>query len=411
MEMGIDTSIWEIGGLNFPIRLRAKPLTDGEMGSADALFSVVLASLIDVRPCHGMWEIQRASKTIPKADGANYASALSRVWASLPTGPFGQEVDLSRLIGEILKTRDIDGDEVQKEPGSLEPLREQSDCVNIILPRDETSVHQKVSHPHDALLTKIFHDRPRKEPGFRLEHGYKGKACPSMPKSSGSMTAFSSQRLSDFKGKKPILSEAVALVEPTTKTHAWTKKETPDLEVQSSPPRVQSFGHEISSVDLKDLPVYSLKIQTAWEPRGDGFKAFTGKSAEVAEILAKAAKRELPKSVEFKLDPPGLGRLRVVIASKGEDVCVRFFSSTHGCHRALLESESVLAQALSEKGLSLAGFFVDQGMHGRFNRSRQEFKEPDWPQKKTQIHGYDGIQQEVVCEETMINRGILDYRI
>jgi len=40
---------------------------------------------------------------------------------------------------------------------------------------------------------------------------------------------------------------------------------------------------------------------------------------------------------------------------------VRFIASSYGSHNVLVNSQDALVHALSQKGLTLAGFFVDHG--------------------------------------------------
>ncbi|MGI6620444.1 MAG: flagellar hook-length control protein FliK [Bacillota bacterium] len=157
----------------------------------------------------------------------------------------------------------------------------------------------------------------------------------------------------------------------------------------------------------QSIPVFSLKVQTEQVQAG-GCKASVQDAGEVADTLAEAAKDGLPKTVEFRLDPPGLGRITVVVSAKGEEVCVKFIASSYGSHNVLAGSRDALAHALSQRGLVLAGFFVDHGMAGQGHGARYESQPTGRPAKPA---AYDGVQEQFVIGETVISSSVLDYRV
>lgn len=82
---------------------------------------------------------------------------------------------------------------------------------------------------------------------------------------------------------------------------------------------------------------------------------------KLAEFLAEKANSRLPTSVELRLNPPSLGKMTVWLSAKGDEIVVKFVTSSYDAQQALMKSHDQLAQTLSEKGLSLAGFFADLG--------------------------------------------------
>jgi hypothetical protein len=155
------------------------------------------------------------------------------------------------------------------------------------------------------------------------------------------------------------------------------------------------------------LPVFSLKIQTE-QVQGRELKASVHDAQEVASTLAEAVKDGLPKTVEFRLDPPGLGKLTVVVSSRGDEVCVKFIASSYASHNVLANSQEALAQALSQRGLSLAGFFVDHGMAGQGHQPRYGSDSPGRPGKPA---AYESVQEQLVIGEAVLSSSVLDYRV
>jgi hypothetical protein len=85
------------------------------------------------------------------------------------------------------------------------------------------------------------------------------------------------------------------------------------------------------------------------------------RAREVAATLYRESLKNLPKSLEFRLDPPELGKVTVLLTTRGDEVAVKFVVSTPGAGRVIAESTPDLSRALSEQGLLLAGTVVDNG--------------------------------------------------
>ncbi len=89
----------------------------------------------------------------------------------------------------------------------------------------------------------------------------------------------------------------------------------------------------------------------------------------VAAELFRESLRDLPRSVEIRLDPPHLGKVTVLLSARGEDVAVRFVASTKEAGLAISQATPDLVKALSEQGLVLTGATVDSG---------QSHRSPEW---------------------------------
>lgn len=85
------------------------------------------------------------------------------------------------------------------------------------------------------------------------------------------------------------------------------------------------------------------------------------RAREIAATLYRESLKNLPKSLEFRLDPPELGKVTVLLTTRGEEVAVKFVVSTPGAGRVIAEATPDLSRALSEQGLFLAGTVVDNG--------------------------------------------------
>lgn len=238
-------------------------------------------------------------------------------------------------------------------------------------------------------------------PGFAT-HAHLGQGEP-LPAVQGAM-------------EQPVDFQAMRLLQPEARRvgcseTAISEADSNGFDMDSEPGKTQG-GHEEDRVAGAALPAYSLKVRTGPGVKDQEFQASIQHPEKIAEVLADEAGSVLPKSVEFRLDPPGLGKITVVIASRGEEVCVKFVASSYGSHQMLAGSEDALAQALSERGLSLAGFFVDHGMAGQSNQPRHEFASASQTLfKHSRPDGYDGIQDQPISGGMILGSRILDYRV
>ncbi len=107
--------------------------------------------------------------------------------------------------------------------------------------------------------------------------------------------------------------------------------------------------------------------------RNEPVKAVVKNAEELANTLAQNRYANPSKTVEIQLDPPSLGKVTVLLTSRGEEIAVKFITSSHETQQALVNSQDGLARAFSERGLSLAGFFVDYGMAGQRNHAYSDF--------------------------------------
>ncbi len=135
---------------------------------------------------------------------------------------------------------------------------------------------------------------------------------------------------------------------------------------------------------------------------------FSKNVEKFAEILAGKSYSNLPKSLELQLDPPSLGKVTVLLSSRGEEVVVKFITSSYETQKALSGCHEDLARALSERGLSLSGFLVDHGMKDQLTQPRHSLKrQTRIPKKSRELGGLQGIRAEKPLWGTVV----LDSRI
>ncbi len=141
-------------------------------------------------------------------------------------------------------------------------------------------------------------------------------------------------------------------------------------------------------------------------------KALVKNSEDLAKVLAQNRYLNPSKTVEIQLDPPSLGKVTVLLSSRGEEIAVKFITSSHEAQQALANSQDGLARALSERGLSLSGFLVDQGMAGQRNQAQHDFS-----RESMAFHGSKQIgASRVVADEwgpensEVFRSGRFDYR-
>ncbi|MEX0974447.1 MAG: flagellar hook-length control protein FliK [Bacillota bacterium] len=91
----------------------------------------------------------------------------------------------------------------------------------------------------------------------------------------------------------------------------------------------------------------------------------------ISETLLQESQKKLPRSVEIRLDPPELGNVTVLLSQRGQDVTVKFVAGNVEAQRMLQSATDDLGRALSDKGLSLAGFSVDPGNPGNDGQNRR----------------------------------------
>ncbi len=160
------------------------------------------------------------------------------------------------------------------------------------------------------------------------------------------------------------------------------------------------------------MPSYLMKVQTESNVRESKPQISMENALRVAEIISEDLYLDSPKSLEFKLDPPGLGKITVVVSSKGEEVWVKFLATSHSSHQVLVNSELTLAQTLSEKGLILSGLFVDHDMAGQSGQTdaHSDFKKNS-KYGKPEIAIHDEMQKLVDIGDMFTNSSVLDYRV
>ncbi len=134
---------------------------------------------------------------------------------------------------------------------------------------------------------------------------------------------------------------------------------------------------------------------------------------KLAEFLAEKANSRLPTSIELRLDPPSLGKMTVWLSAKGDEIVVKFVTSSYDAQQALMKSHDQLAQTLSEKGLSLAGFFTDLGTT---NGQRHHSKTFDDAIKNhrtgpTQVSLNTDVDETELAGHLSMGYGVFDYRV
>ena len=79
-----------------------------------------------------------------------------------------------------------------------------------------------------------------------------------------------------------------------------------------------------------------------------------------------------PRTVEMQIVEPEIGKLTVLLTSRGNDLSVRFLSPDNRIREALWETRHELYDAMSEKGLNLAGFSVESGWNSTGERAAEQ---------------------------------------
>ncbi len=181
------------------------------------------------------------------------------------------------------------------------------------------------------------------------------------------------------------------------------------LEFAPGIPQAANQSSNSKRIEDGGLPLYTLKAELNVE--GKPFNVSLENPETIAEILAERSNSNLPKSIEFTLDPPGLGKITVLLSSKGEQVLVKFIASFHNTHQVLVNSQDDLGQALSERGLSLTGFFVDHGMAEQSNHSHRDFAEARQTVYRNNKVPVYRIDSEPISNNMALGSQILDYRV
>lgn len=133
----------------------------------------------------------------------------------------------------------------------------------------------------------------------------------------------------------------------------------------------------------------------------------------LANTLKEAADSELPSRIEIHLDPPSLGKLTVLISSKGEEIVVKLITSSYEAQQALLTSYDRLAEALAEKGLSLSGFFADYAMaSGQNQQDRTLDAGAKTPSNKGKLRStVPDIDEDHLGRGIVSGLNVFDYRV
>ncbi len=134
---------------------------------------------------------------------------------------------------------------------------------------------------------------------------------------------------------------------------------------------------------------------------------------KLAEFLAEKANSRLPTSIELRLDPPSLGKMTVWLSAKGDEIVVKFVTSSYDAQQALMKSHDQLAQTLSEKGLSLAGFFTDLGTTNGERHHSRTFDDAIKNHRTgpTQVSLNTDVDETELAGHLSMGYGVFDYRV
>lgn len=201
-------------------------------------------------------------------------------------------------------------------------------------------------------------------------------------------------------------------IEELSITQSDTDSLSKPLEVSIDNAQLSNENKDSKDIVDTGMPAYPFRVRVEPNAQEKPFHVSLENPETFARILADRSSSSLPRSVEFILDPPGLGKITVFLSSKGEQVSVKFVASSHSAHQVLVNSQNDLGQALSQKGLSLAGFFVDHGMAGQSNESRRDFQSSrQTVHRNSKVPVYEGIRSESMSSQIEIGSHILDYRV
>lgn len=128
---------------------------------------------------------------------------------------------------------------------------------------------------------------------------------------------------------------------------------------------------------------------------------------------ASPAEMRLPekagaRAVEMEIAEPELGKVTVLLTARGSDLNVRFVSQDGRVREALWETRHELFQAMSGKGLNLAGFWVESGWNstGGGHSAGRDAARPGWVRRS----GPDGAEE---AKPVLQGRrsGLVDYLV
>jgi flagellar hook-length control protein FliK len=129
------------------------------------------------------------------------------------------------------------------------------------------------------------------------------------------------------------------------------------------------------------------------------------RAREIGERLAEQARKDLPKTVEFCLKQPAIGKVSVILSSKGEDITVRFIAEDYQASQLLESSISTLGQALNDAGLTLLGFSVST----QTGSARKGSHETTKRKRSSSPARIDTTHNEQEFQSSRWTSGVLDY--
>ncbi len=151
----------------------------------------------------------------------------------------------------------------------------------------------------------------------------------------------------------PMGAEAPKQLEETSETTKWPGQAKEADRATAPKPKEHESGRK---------PVQAMPFSVSKDPVPSGERMVTLKEPEkIARVLEIAARENLPKTVELRMEPEGLGPVKVLLSQKGEKVSVRFLTVAQNAQRVLFSQVRDLQQALSQHGMTLSGFGVDEG--------------------------------------------------
>jgi len=92
---------------------------------------------------------------------------------------------------------------------------------------------------------------------------------------------------------------------------------------------------------------------------------------------------------------------------------VKFVTSSYDAQQALMKSHDQLAQTLSEKGLSLAGFFTDLGTTNGQRHHSRTFDDAIKNHRTgpTQVSLNTDVDETELAGHVSMGYGVFDYRV
>lgn len=164
----------------------------------------------------------------------------------------------------------------------------------------------------------------------------------------------------------PGITPSVPVLESATKPPMVELASVPDIQLQARPAEVDSQPMASSVSERSALITEAPSTSMVEKPAAARTVLDPATFGQLGDRIMVMINKELQQA-QIRMDPPGLGHLKIALSIEGDQVSVQFAASQSGLKELIIQQTDRLRQQLEEQQLNLVSVDVttDQGCHSR----------------------------------------------